>query len=69
MGQSAFVREEDDQVIKDHQIVPEEIHQKYMEDLEAVIIAIEMNVSMEREEKVVPRVSSRGSSRTSSRSW
>ena len=54
MRNSAFVVEEADQVVKDHQIYPQEIHQKYMSDLEEVVNSIEMDVRMEWEEKVFP---------------
>ena len=66
MGQIAFIGEEAAKVIEDHQIVPKDIHKKYRDKIVVLINAIEADVSIECEEKVVARNDSRGSSRNSS---
>ena len=66
MGESAFIGEAAAKVVEDHMVKPEDIHNKYKTEVEALITALEREVSITREDKVVARVDSRGSSRNSS---
>ena len=63
MGESAFIGEAAAKVVEDHMVKPEDIHNKYKTEVEALITALEREVSITREDKVVARADSRGSSR------
>ena len=66
MGESAFIGEAAAKVVEDHMVKPEDIHNKYKTEVEALITALEREVSITRENKVDARVDSRGLSRNSS---
>ena len=66
MSESAFIGEAATRVVTDHMVKPEDIHNKYKTEVEALITALEREISITREDKVVARADSRGSSRTSS---
>ena len=65
MGESAFIGEAAAKVVEDHMVNPKEIHLKHKNKREVQINALEEEVSITREDKVVVRVDSRGSSRNS----
>ena len=66
MQESAFIGDAATRVVTDNMVKPQDIHNKYKADVETLIAALEREISITREEKVVVRADSRESSRTNS---
>ena len=64
MQESAFIGDEAARVVIDNKVKPQEIHQKYKSETETLITALEKEISISREEKIIVTADSRGSSRT-----
>ena len=64
MQDSAFIGEAAARVVIDNKVEPQTIHEKYRDDTEALISALEKEINISREEKIIVSTDSRGSSRT-----